>query len=210
MNNKITLPELVDAIANHTNSSKKVSELFLKEFFGVIKERLEQGETVKIKGLGVFKVTEIAARKSVNVNSGEEMEIAAHRRVSFTADKSLAEFINTPFEEFETVILDDDISDEDLNELLSFDNEEDVESMSEISDNISYEDNTIVTTDEELVLPPPFIEESDEIQHDVKSSFDSVEVEEDSESESEVVELVEQVNSVDEEEIVTYEPKNRQ
>jgi nucleoid DNA-binding protein len=112
MNNKITLPELVDAIAELTNTSKRVSELFLKELFGVIKERLEQGETVKIKNLGTFKVTEIAARKSVNVNTGEDMEIAAHRRVSFTPDKSLAEAINTPFEGFETIALDDNITEE--------------------------------------------------------------------------------------------------
>ena len=73
MNNKITLPELVDAIAELTNTSKRVSELFLKELFGVIKERLELGETVKIKNLGTFKVTEIAARKSVNINTGEDL-----------------------------------------------------------------------------------------------------------------------------------------
>lgn len=196
MNEKITLPELVDAIANHTNTSKKVSELFLKEFFGVIKERLEQGETVKIKGLGVFKVTEITARKSINVNNGEEMEIAAHRRVSFTADKSLAEAINTPFEEFETVILDDDISDEDLNELVLLDNED--ESVSEVKDRIMTIDTT--TSNEELVLPPPFIEESENISHNIKSSFDSEEDNDELKSEYDG-----QVDSVDEDKTDTYD-----
>ena len=43
MNNKIAFPELVDTIAELTNTSKRVSELFLKELFGVIKERLKQG-----------------------------------------------------------------------------------------------------------------------------------------------------------------------
>lgn len=121
MNNKIAFPELVDTIAELTNTSKRVSELFLKELFGVIKERLEQGETVKIKNLGTFKVVDIASRKSVNVNTGEDMEIPAHRRVSFTPDKSLAEAINMPFEGFETVMLDDDISEAELNELASAD-----------------------------------------------------------------------------------------
>lgn len=119
MNHKITFPELVDAIATLTNTSKRVSEQFMKELFGVIKERLEQGETVKVKGLGVFKVNEIASRKSVNVNTGEEMEIPSHRRVGFTPDKSLAEAINMPFEGFETVMLDDDLSEEDLTILAS-------------------------------------------------------------------------------------------
>ncbi|MBR5856217.1 MAG: HU family DNA-binding protein, partial [Bacteroidales bacterium] len=81
MNTKITLHELVDTIAELTNTSKRVSELFLKEFFGVIKERLEQGETVKVKNLGTFKVSEVAPRKSIDVNTGEEIEIASHRRV---------------------------------------------------------------------------------------------------------------------------------
>ena len=121
MNNKIRFPELIERIAGLTNTSKRVSELFLKELFGVVKECLEQGVSVKIKNLGTFKVTEIATRKSVNVNTGEEMEIPTHRRVSFTPDKTLAEAINAPFEGFETVILDDDVSEADLQELSAID-----------------------------------------------------------------------------------------
>ncbi len=123
MNRKITFPELVDSIAELTNTSKRVSESFLKELFGIIREALEREETVKIKNLGTFKVVEIASRKSVNVNSGEDMEIPAHKKVSFTPDKSLAEAINMPFEGFETVVLDDDITDENLKELASVDDE---------------------------------------------------------------------------------------
>lgn len=148
MNNKIAFPELVDTIAELTNTSKRVSELFLKELFGVVKERLEQGELVKIKNLGTFKVTEIAARKSVNVNTGEEMEIPAHRRVSFTPDKMLAEAINTPFEGFETVVLDDNITEDDLNELSTMDNDI-VEEKKEVAEIGSKE-----------ILPPPFVSET--------------------------------------------------
>lgn len=168
MNNKITFPELVDTIAELTNTSKRVSELFLKELFGVIKERLEQGETVKIKGLGTFKVTEIASRKSVNVNTGEEMEIPSHRRVSFTPDKSLAETINMPFDGFETVILDDNITDEELNELANVEPDE--------------------TSDE--ILPPPFTAD---------------EKEEEERENTEVKEVTETQQPIDEED-VTNEP----
>lgn len=147
MNNKITFPELIERIAGLTNTSKRVSELFLKELFGVIKECLEQGESVKIKNLGTFKVTEIATRKSVNVNTGEEMEIPAHRRVSFTPDKTLAETINAPFEGFETVILDDDVSEADLQELSAID---DVDAVK-----VSKEDVEIA----EEVVPPLFVED---------------------------------------------------
>ena len=150
MNNKITFPELIERIAGLTNTSKRVSELFLKELFGVVKECLEQGVSVKIKNLGTFKVTEIATRKSVNVNTGEEMEIPAHRRVSFTPDKTLAEAINAPFEGFETVILDDYVSEADLQELSAIDegkiSKEDVEIAEEILPPLFDKDVTMMTS----------------------------------------------------------------
>lgn len=169
MNNKIAFPELVDTIAELTNTSKRVSELFLKELFGVIKERLEQGETVKIKNLGTFKVVDIASRKSVNVNTGEDMEIPAHRRVSFTPDKSLAEAINMPFEGFETVMLDDDISEAELNELASADlpeleekKAEPVAGVEDIAEEQEVE-KTEITHPEQVAEPQPpvFMHEED-------------------------------------------------
>ena len=164
MNTKITLHELVDTIAELTNTSKRVSELFLKEFFGVIKERLEQGETVKVKNLGTFKVSEVAPRKSIDVNTGEEIEIASHRRVSFTPDKALAEAINLPFEGFETIILDDDISEEDLNELSNIDNEEDIE----VESSNNEEDDSIT--------PPPFNIVEENLQIENKNEANSEEL----------------------------------
>lgn len=160
MNNKITFPELVDKIAELTNTSKRVSELFLKELFGVIKERLEQGESVKIKNLGTFKITEIAARKSVNVNTGEEMEIPSHRRVSFTPDKSLAEAVNTPFEGFETIVLDDDITEKELEESaeLGVRNEE----LGVVSEELGVESAELDDSEEEI-LPPVFVEKEEEV-----------------------------------------------
>ena len=189
MNNKITLPELVDAIAELTNTSKRVSELFLKELFGVIKERLELGETVKIKNLGTFKVTEIAARKSVNVNTGEDMEIAAHRRVSFTPDKSLAEAINTPFEGFETIALDDNITDEEL-EILSSTTIDDIPEITpppfniiENSDNIeTVEVKKTTPTTEEVIAEEPvsvtIVKDNTTVQATAKTTSEPEQVQE--------------------------------
>ena len=176
MNNKITFPELVDKIAELTNTSKRVSELFLKELFGVIKERLEQGESVKIKNLGTFKVTEIATRKSVNVNTGEEMEIPSHRRVSFTPDKSLAEAVNTPFEGFETIVLDDDITEKELeisaecgigSEELGMRNAEcgirsEELGMRNAECGVRNEELEVESKEEEI-LPPVFVEKEEEV-----------------------------------------------
>ena len=179
MNNKITFPELVDTIAELTNTSKRVSELFLKELFAIVKEKLENGENVKIKGLGTFKVVEMASRKSVNVNSGEDMEIPAHRKVNFTPDKSLAEAINTPFEEFETIILDDDFSEEDIQELSLIEDED-------IIDETETEE-TLVETDtvEEIVQEIPEILEEEPVEEQLPPEF----VPRDEEQEVEQVEV---------------------
>ena len=129
MNSKVTFPELVDAVAAATECPKRVSELFLKELFTVISEALRNGESVRVRGLGLFKLTNVEARKSVNVNTGEEMEIPSHRKVSFVPEKALANAINAPFVGFETVVLDDDLSEEDIQLMASvddFDTEEQV------------------------------------------------------------------------------------
>ena len=114
MNSKIAFPELIDLVAQATNSTKRVSELFLKELFATITQALAEGESVKVKSLGTFKLTEVSARKSVNVNTGETIEIPGHTKLSFVPDKALAEAVNKPFAQFETVVLSDDVTDEQL------------------------------------------------------------------------------------------------
>ena len=54
MNNKVTFPELVEQVAQYANTSKRMSELFLKELFATISQSLIDGESVKVKGIGTF------------------------------------------------------------------------------------------------------------------------------------------------------------
>ena len=56
----------------------------------------------------------MSARKSVDVNTGDEIEIPGHKKLSFAPDKDMAEAINQPFIHFETEILDDDVTDDQL------------------------------------------------------------------------------------------------
>ena len=114
MNTKITFVELVDMIAESTSTTKRVCELFVKELFATVSQALIDGETVKIKGIGTFKLTPVKPRKGVDVNTGEPIQIESHNKLTFTPDKSLAEAINQPFAQFETVVLDDDVTDEKL------------------------------------------------------------------------------------------------
>lgn len=114
MNQKITFPELVSALSKTTGMSKYVCEEFLKEFFATISSTLANDESVKIKQIGTFKVSTVEPRKSVNVSTGEEIEIPGHKKVTFTPDKSLAEAVNAPFAAFETVEINDNVTDEML------------------------------------------------------------------------------------------------
>lgn len=114
MNAKITFIELVDLMSEATSTSKRVCELFLRELFNTISQALIDGETVKVKGIGTFKIVDVKSRKSVDVATGDDVKIAEHKKISFTPDKSLAVAVNQPFEHFETVALDDAVTDEKL------------------------------------------------------------------------------------------------
>lgn len=115
MYTKITFQELAALLALNTGQTKKVCEDFLRELFAVITGSLLHKESVRLKGLGTFKLTEIEPRKSVNVVTGEDMEIPGHYRVTFTPSKDLAEAVNLPFSAFEAVEVADSISEDELN-----------------------------------------------------------------------------------------------
>lgn len=164
MNNKVTFPELVEQVAQYANTSKRMSELFLKELFATISQSLIDGESVKVKGIGTFKLTEVSPRKSVDVNTGEEIEIPGHKKLSFAPDKDMAEAINQPFMHFETEILDDDVTDD---QLAAIDAGEPTEAPAEAA---PVEEETVdtaatetpaaeapVAAEEEVVMPPVFV-----------------------------------------------------
>lgn len=114
MNVKITFSQLCAVIAKKTAIPRKDTEDFLREFFSSVAECLEAGETVKLKGIGTFKVQKVGERKSVNVTTGEEMIIPGHSKVAFVASKEIAAAVNIAFQAFEPVEVADDISDEEM------------------------------------------------------------------------------------------------
>ncbi|MDE6006852.1 MAG: HU family DNA-binding protein [Muribaculaceae bacterium] len=110
MNEKITLPTLVQLLAIASGDTKKQSEDFIKEFFSIISQALSEGEQVKIKDFGVFKTILVDERESVNVSTGEHHIIPAHRKVVFVPAKEIAALVNSPFDMFEAVEIDADIT----------------------------------------------------------------------------------------------------
>ena len=86
--------ELVAAMAEQTNLSKKDAEAALKAFIDVVSEELKKGEKVQLVGFGTFEVSERAAREGRNPQTGETMEIKASKTPKFKAGKALKDMIN--------------------------------------------------------------------------------------------------------------------
>ena len=107
MDAKLNQSDLISLLAKECNIPVAKAEVFTKNFFDIIIEGLEQDGIVKINGLGTFKVTDVASRGSVNVNTGEKIEIKGHRKLTFIPADALKEQVNMPFAMFEPVEVDD-------------------------------------------------------------------------------------------------------
>ena len=86
--------ELVAAIAEQTELSKKDAEKALKAFTDIVADELKKGEKVQLVGFGTFEVSERAAREGRNPQTGETMKIAASKAPKFKAGKALKDRIN--------------------------------------------------------------------------------------------------------------------
>ena len=86
--------ELISAVAENANLSKKDAEAALAAFVGAVETALKNGEKVQLVGFGSFEVREIAARTGRNPQTGAEMQIAAAKVPSFKAGKALKDLIN--------------------------------------------------------------------------------------------------------------------
>ena len=86
--------ELVAAMAEKAQLSKKEAEAALKAFTDVVAEELKKGEKIQLVGFGTFEVSERAARTGRNPQTGAEMTIAASKAPKFKAGKALKDSIN--------------------------------------------------------------------------------------------------------------------
>ena len=86
--------ELVAAIAEQAEISKKDAEKALKAFTDVVAEELKKGEKIQLVGFGTFEVSERAAREGRNPQTGVAMTIAASKTPKFKAGKALKDSIN--------------------------------------------------------------------------------------------------------------------
>ena len=113
---KLTLQDLAKSLAGKSGLVQRDASLFASEVFAVILQGLEKDGQVKVKGLGTFKIISVEARESISVRTGERVVIEGHEKVSFTPDSVMKELVNKPFSQFETVVLNEGVEFEDLND----------------------------------------------------------------------------------------------
>lgn len=95
MNEKLSFQHVSDALAQKAGVSKKVADIFTKAFFDTVVDAFYMGEeSVKVKGLGTFKLVEVESRESVNVSNGERIVIPGYKKVSFTPEDGVVEFLS--------------------------------------------------------------------------------------------------------------------
>lgn len=111
---KIFLQDIAEGIAARNGITKKEAEVFVRHLFDIVEEFLLSEQLVKIKGLGTFKLVTVDSRESINVNTGERFTINRHAKVSFVPDKSLSDYLNKPFADFEAVLLNENTQTEDM------------------------------------------------------------------------------------------------
>ena len=123
----IKLHDFAARLAEKHSLSQEEVERFLSQMVHVMGEGLRSDKSLKIKGLGTFKVVSVNARESVDVNTGERIRIEGREKVSFTPETSMRDLVNKPFAQFETVVLNDgvDFEGENLEENPSENSSED-------------------------------------------------------------------------------------
>jgi len=90
----VTKADLVNCIYKNLDLTKKESAIIIDELFEIIKKTLESGEKVKISGFGNFVVRQKETRKGRNPHTGDELEIAARKVVTFKPSQVLKRALN--------------------------------------------------------------------------------------------------------------------
>lgn len=113
---KFSLNTLGTLLADKSGLSQVEAELFIRKMFDVCNQGLDADKQVKIKWLGTFKVQATRDRESINVNTGERFTIEGRDKLTFTPDNILKEIVNKPFAQFETVVVNDGVDFDEIDE----------------------------------------------------------------------------------------------
>lgn len=165
---KVTIQDIAVILSERHGLTKKDASGFVGALFDVVRQALERDRIVKIKGFGTFKIIDVDARESVNVNTGERVLIEGHNKITFTPDALMKELVNKPFSQFETVVLNEGVDFEDtLKTVESLSDEiplEEAASEETLSENVPAEDVPVEEIPAEEV--PATTESADDVTID--------------------------------------------
>ena len=148
---KFSLNTLGKLLADKSGLSQVEAELFIRKMFDVCNQGLEADKQVKIKWLGTFKVQATKDRESINVNTGERFTIEGRDKLTFTPDNILKEIVNKPFAQFETVVVNDGVDFDEIDE--KFGEEQAEDAPSEVIDFLDEEETA--TPNPDVVVTEP-------------------------------------------------------
>ncbi len=176
MNNKLSIQDLASAMSARYGMDTKSANAFVKTVFEIVEEYISTDKLVKIKGWGTFKLIAVSDRESVNVNTGERIVIAGHSKLSFIPDASLKDAVNRPFSDFETTVLNESTSTEDMERIPMDDVEENAVAsiQEEIVENEEYVDDVASVKEIVVVNETDTIEEPDTAEKSVTAGESAV------------------------------------
>lgn len=112
MKEEVNLQELTLLLSKHTDISTQDAESFLKEFFTTISKILLTEDLLEIKDFGTFSLTQVSAKGAAQ--NTEENNPSTWLRLHFSPAEELKNIVNKPFSHFESVLLNEDVSFDDL------------------------------------------------------------------------------------------------
>ena len=164
---KFSLNTLGKLLADKSGLSQVEAELFIRKMFDVCNQGLEADKQVKIKWLGTFKVQATKDRESINVNTGERFTIEGRDKLTFTPDNILKEIVNKPFAQFETVVVNDGVDFDEIDE--KFGEEQTEDAPSEVIDFLDEEE--AATPNPDVVVTEPEKEKEKEKEDELSKQI---------------------------------------
>ena len=210
---KFGIQELATILVNKGGLSNDEAVSFVNAFFDLIQEGMNIDEIVKVKGLGTFKLVNVEARESVNVNTGERVLIDSHAKISFTPDTTMKDIVNKPFSSFETVILNEGVTFDDMNPVVATESDIESEDAAEYETEVYTEPEAPEAPVEEVETPTEEIVTSDTVEETAMEEPQQVEQQEETtttaDDNSEMIEIAEEeVPASDDTEEVTDSDDN--
>ncbi|MCR5818023.1 MAG: HU family DNA-binding protein [Prevotella sp.] len=193
---KFGIQELATILVNKGGLSNDEAVSFVNAFFDLIQEGMNIDEIVKVKGLGTFKLVNVEARESVNVNTGERVLIDSHAKISFTPDTTMKDIVNKPFSSFETVILNEGVTFDDMNPVVATESDIESEDAAEYETEEYTEPEATEAPVEEVETPTEEIVTSDTVDETAIEEPQQVEQQEETtttaDDNSEMIEIAEE------------------